>query len=113
MIMTDVILRIAQRVGLSVGLLFIGASVLVGGMKFYQQSTYIKTDATVLALTIKCDMSYRTGKSTSSHTVVECSDVNKVKARYPEVNWTVDRVQYVDVVYATPEGRQMRSLLPL
>src|SRR5262245_35635321 len=111
--MLDFILRTFQRIGLYVGLLFIGSSLVVGGMKFYQHSIYARTPGTVLALMIKCDMSYRTGRHSTNHSVVECSEVNNVKARYPEVSWTVDHVQYVDVAYVSPDGRPMHAVVPL
>src|SRR5215475_13782388 len=82
---------------------------MIGGMKFYEQSTYLPTQAIVIANLIKCDMSYRTGRSTS-HTVVECADVDLVKARNPEIDWTVAHIPYVAVSYRTAAGQQTMSV---
>src|SRR5262245_11536370 len=107
--MLDFILRTFQRIGLLLGLLCIGSSLLVGGMKFYEQSTYAPTQATVLALSTKCEMSYRTSKFSKTERVVECSEVANVKARFPEVNWSVSRVPFVELSYATPAGQGIRA----
>ena len=107
--MLDLILRTLQRIGLMVGLLFIGAPLVVGGMKYYEHSTYAPTQATVLALSTKCEMAYKTSRYRSNERVVDCSEVADVKARYPEIDWTVTRVPFVDLSYTTPSGQPIRA----
>ena len=105
--MVDFILRFIQRSGLAIGIILGGGSFLVGGMKTYEHLTYLPTQAKVTGLFTKCEMSYRTGRYSTTEAMVECSKVDAVKARYPEVNWKVTEVQFVEVAYATPSGKPM------
>src|ERR1700710_2829621 len=104
--------KILGRFAFYLGVIFTGTSLLVGGMKFYEHSTYRATQALVLGTTIKCEMSYKTGRSRTEH-VVECNDVNTVKARYPDVDWRVAPVTFVQIGYRLEDGRAMTATVRL
>ena len=108
--MFNFILRVIQRAGLWIGLLFIISAFMIGGMKTYEHLTYLPTQATVLGLSTKCDMSYSRGRYSKFETTVECSDVESTKASYPnDINWKVRQVVFVHVGYATPSGQPMQT----
>jgi hypothetical protein len=107
--MVDFILRLLQRVGFWLGVLVMGAVLVVGGRKIFEHLTYVPAQATVVALSAKCDMSYRTGRWSRTEQTVDCAQVPVVKARTPDVDWTVNRVIFVDLAYRAESGQSMTA----
>lgn len=111
--MLDFILRTMQSIGFYVGLLFAGGALLIGGFKIYEQSTYVPVVATVAAVSVKCNMSYRTGRRSRTERTVDCAEVAGVKARTPEVNWSVNRVTFVEIAFQAETGQTVHKTLRL
>ena len=97
-----------ERFGLWVGLMLIGTALLAGGLKFREHATYVPTQAKVVGLFTRCEMSYRVSRQQETSRMVDCRDVDRVKAGSPEVEWKVSRVAFVDLAYAV-DGRAMRT----
>jgi hypothetical protein len=107
--MLDFILRAMQSIGLYMGLLFLGSSLIIGGLKIYEHSTYVPTEATVVAVSTKCEMTFRTGRWSRTERTVDCAEVAGVKARTPEVDWTVNRVTFVEIAFQAESGETVRK----
>jgi hypothetical protein len=111
--MLDFVLRVIQSFGFWVGLLFVGGALVIGCTKISEHSSYIPVEATVVAVSTKCNMSYRTGRRSRHERTVDCGDVAGVKARTPEVDWTVDRVTFVDLAFQAETGQTVTKSVRL
>jgi hypothetical protein len=102
-----------SRIGLCLGILFAGSAALIGGLKFYEHMSYVATTAKVVSVSVKCEMSYKTGRRSTNERIAECGEVESIKRRYPEVDWSVDHVTFVAVEYAVDSGLRMTTTVRL
>jgi hypothetical protein len=98
-------LRIVRKLCVVMGLLLTGVAVLAGGRKLFEHATFSPAQATVLAVTTKCEMSYKANRWNRTEQLVECTDVSRVKAGNPEIAWEVRRIPIVTVAYRTADNR--------
>jgi len=98
--MLDFILFFLHRIGLWMGLLLTGSSLFFAGLKLYEHVIYLPTQARVVGLSTKCEMSYRVAGRLKSSEIVACSDVARVKAGSPDVDWKVEQIVFVDLAFA-------------
>lgn len=106
-------LRAGRKFTLVMGLFLIGIAVFVGAGKLGEQLTFSPVQATVLAVTSKCEMSYKTGRWSRTRRLVECADVPAIRTRYSEVEWQVRRVPLVTLAYPRADDRSVTTTVPL
>jgi hypothetical protein len=111
--MKDRALRAGRKFALVMGLFLIGIAVFTGGRKLGEQLTFSPVQATVLAVTGKCEMSYKTGRWSRTQRLVECAEVPAIRTRYSEVEWQVRRVPLVTLAYPTADQRSVTTTVPL
>jgi len=111
--MIDLLLRLVQRLGLWLGVVLMGAAVFAGGRTVYRNFTYVPVQARILAVTAKCDMSYRESRWNHVQQLVECAEVPAINARNPEINWHVYRSPFVSIVYQTSNNQRIYATVRL
>jgi hypothetical protein len=105
----DLPLSLLQRYALRAGMVFLGGALLVTGLKYYEQQTYITTRANVTGIAIRCEAGYPSGRKQTFPTVVDCADVARLKARQPGADWVVTHVTLVHLAYRIEGGRTMTA----
>ncbi|HEX2126090.1 MAG TPA: hypothetical protein VHF45_05965 [Thermoleophilaceae bacterium] len=75
----------------------------------YEVTTYPETTAQVVGVEHKCEMSYKTGRRSTTERIVDCRDVASVKARIPEVDWRVADVTFATLLFTTATGDTVRT----
>jgi len=106
-------LRAGRKFTFVIGIFLIGTAVFVGGTKLREQLTFANTQATVLAVTITCEMSYKTGRWSQTARIAACADVPAITARYSEVEWQVRRIPIVSLSYPTADNGSANANMPL
>ena len=94
---------------LGLGLLMVGATVLILGLRTHEVTTYLDAVAEVVAVETKCEMSYKTGRRSRTERIVDCRDVASVKARTPEVDWRVVKVTFATLHFKSATGDTVRT----
>jgi hypothetical protein len=107
--MLDFVQRFLGNFCLHLGLLLLGVALVVGGMKSYEHLTYVPTQATVVGLSVKCEMSYKVGRTTFNEGLIECDQVAQFKSRSPDTDWIVNRVTFVTVEYVIDGGLRVTA----
>ncbi|MCW2308366.1 DUF3592 domain-containing protein [Rhodobium gokarnense] len=88
-----------------VGAIVVLASLFIGTMETSDWLRLPTATATVQAVTVKCAMSYKVGKYDRKKSVVDCGEVGAIKAKAPDLNWTVRQVSFATLVYRPGGGK--------
>ena len=83
---------------------------LVTGTSVYHDFTYARADAVVTGRSALCEASYYSGRYSKTRRILPCVEVPSLKAKFPEVTWSVEQVVVVSLSYPVGVERQNATI---